>query len=83
MEALEKEIECPICLERMDDPALISVENCKHRFCKTCINQVAEVAPTCPSKLSLFVISQLNIQKLITPMIFLVSLSKIVQLGKY
>lgn len=33
----EKELECPICMEPMDQEA---VSECKHSFCKTCISEL-------------------------------------------
>jgi len=37
MEALKKEISCPICLDIIDAPVL-AVSKCGHKYCKTCLD---------------------------------------------
>ena len=44
--ALEREVRCPICLETLNDPHCLSA--CRHSFCKACCTAALEDADCCP-----------------------------------
>ena len=46
IDALEREVRCPICLDPLNDPHLIS--SCKHSFCKQCCTAALADAENCP-----------------------------------
>ena len=41
-----RENECPICLDTFKDPK--TLKKCKHKFCKSCIDQALKVNNRCP-----------------------------------
>ena len=43
---LRKTIECPICMDILSDPAMLT--ECGHIFCKECIHKSFEIAHKCP-----------------------------------
>ena len=47
MEALERELRCPVCLEMLDDPHVLA-DKCKHVFCKSCVARTLESVDYCP-----------------------------------
>ena len=39
---------CSICLSEMNKNKMISLETCKHNFCKNCIKEWNKCSNTCP-----------------------------------
>ena len=46
MERDNRENECPICLDTFKNPQILS--KCKHKFCKSCLDQALKVHNRCP-----------------------------------
>ena len=46
LDALERELRCPICLDSLSDPLRLST--CKHVFCRLCLERALVERSACP-----------------------------------
>jgi hypothetical protein len=47
MAELRKTIECPVCLEVIEDTSNMKISRCGHKYCKTCFDTMKERDQKC------------------------------------